>query len=134
MGVFPHLTLASTSSQVIPPVFAPCRDCPSCFASTETVRDPCFLPRLQCLINGFLRDCPRDLAIWRDLPPAETLKQNHVNSLDRKPRLPRSGKNFWKMNFFRVRENSGNFVVGQGNLERTWKVGKKSGNLKINGY
>ena len=23
---------------------------------------------------------------------------------------------------------------GQGNLERTWKIGKKSGNLKINGY
>ena len=23
---------------------------------------------------------------------------------------------------------------GQGNLERTWKVGEKSGNLKINGY
>ena len=26
---------------------------------------------------------------------------------------------------------SGNFVNGQGNLERTWKVRKKSGNLKI---
>ena len=24
--------------------------------------------------------------------------------------------------FFQVRENSGNFVDGQGNLERTWKV------------
>ena len=23
---------------------------------------------------------------------------------------------------------------GQGNLERTWKVGEKLGNLKINGY
>ena len=23
---------------------------------------------------------------------------------------------------------------GQGNLERTWKVGEKSGNLKIKGY
>ena len=23
---------------------------------------------------------------------------------------------------------------GQGNLERTWKIGEKSGNLKINGY
>ena len=23
---------------------------------------------------------------------------------------------------------------GQGNLDRTWKVGEKSGNLKINGY
>ena len=32
-------------------------------------------------------------------------------------------------NFFQVREKSGNFVDGQGNLERTWK-----GNLKINGY
>ena len=28
---------------------------------------------------------------------------------------------------------SGNFVDGQGNLERTLKVRKKSGNLKING-
>ena len=27
---------------------------------------------------------------------------------------------------------SGNFVDGQGNLERTWKVRKKSGNLEIN--
>ena len=25
-------------------------------------------------------------------------------------------------------------VDGQGNLERTWKVREKSGNLKINGY
>ena len=41
-----------------------------------------------------------------------------------------SGKGF----FFQVRENSGNFVVVQGNLERTWKVREKSGNLKINGY
>ena len=38
------------------------------------------------------------------------------------------------MNFFQVREKLGNFVDGQGNLERTWKVREKSGNLKINGY
>ena len=25
-------------------------------------------------------------------------------------------------------------MSGQGNLERTWKVRQKSGNLKINGY
>ena len=36
--------------------------------------------------------------------------------------LPLSGKNIWKMNFFQVGEKSGNFVDGQGNLERTWKV------------
>ena len=36
--------------------------------------------------------------------------------------------------FFQVREKSGNFVDDQGNLERTWKVREKSGNLKINGY
>ena len=36
--------------------------------------------------------------------------------------------------FFKVREKSGKFVDGQGNLERTWKVREKSGNLKINGY
>ena len=29
---------------------------------------------------------------------------------------------------------SRNFVDRQGNLERTWKVREKSGNLKINGY
>ena len=32
-----------------------------------------------------------------------------------------------------VSEKSGNFVDGQGNLERTWKVGEKSGNLNIHG-
>ena len=25
-------------------------------------------------------------------------------------------------------------MVGQGNLERTWKIREKSGNLKLNGY
>ena len=39
-----------------------------------------------------------------------------------------------KKNYFQVREKSGNFVDGQGNLERTLKVREKSGNLKINGY
>ena len=48
--------------------------------------------------------------------------------------LPRSGKNVWKMNFFQAGEKSGNFVDDLGNLERTWKVREKSGNLKINGY
>ena len=38
------------------------------------------------------------------------------------------------MNFFQVREKSGNFVDGQGKFERTWKVREKSGNLKINGF
>ena len=47
--------------------------------------------------------------------------------------LPWSGKNIWKMKFFQVREKSGNFVDGQGNLERTWKVREKSGNLEVNG-
>ena len=36
--------------------------------------------------------------------------------------------------FSRVREKSRNFVDGQGNLERTWKVRENAGNLKINGY
>ena len=36
--------------------------------------------------------------------------------------LPRSGKNIWKMKFFPGQGKSGNFVEGQGNLERTWKV------------
>ena len=46
--------------------------------------------------------------------------------------LPRSGKNIRKMIFFfQVSKKSGNFVDGQGNLDRTWKVREKSGNLKI---
>ena len=44
------------------------------------------------------------------------------------------GKISVKRIFFQVREKSGNFVDGQRNLERTWKVREKSGNLKINGY
>ena len=36
--------------------------------------------------------------------------------------------------FFQVREKSGHFVDGQGNLEGTWKVREKSGNLKIHSY
>ena len=36
--------------------------------------------------------------------------------------------------FFSVREKSGNFVDGQGILERTWKVREKPGNLKINSF
>ena len=43
------------------------------------------------------------------------------------------GKISGKRNFFKVREKSGNFVDGQGNLEKTWKVRDKSGNLKIYG-
>ena len=35
--------------------------------------------------------------------------------------------------FFQVAEKSGNFVASQVNLERTWKVRKNLGNLKING-
>ena len=35
---------------------------------------------------------------------------------------------------FQVREKSGNFVDGQGKLERTWEVRGNSGNLKINSY
>ena len=36
--------------------------------------------------------------------------------------------------FFQVREKSGSFMDGQGNLEKNLKVREKSGNLKINGY
>ena len=39
---------------------------------------------------------------------------------------------YLEMKFFQVREKSGNFVDGQGKLERTWKVREKSGNLKEN--
>ena len=34
----------------------------------------------------------------------------------------------------KIFSRSGNFVDGQGNLERTWKVIEKSGNSKRNGY
>ena len=43
------------------------------------------------------------------------------------------GKISGKPNFLQVRERSGNFVDGQGNLERTWKVREKSGKLKKKG-
>ena len=43
-------------------------------------------------------------------------------------------ENIWKMEFFPGQGKSGNLVDGLGNLERTWKVREKSGNLKINGY
>ena len=33
-----------------------------------------------------------------------------------------------------LREKSGSFVDGQGNLEKTWKVREKSGTSKVNGY
>ena len=44
--------------------------------------------------------------------------------------LPRSGKNICKMKFFAGQGKSGNFVNGQGSLERTWNVRETSGNLK----
>ena len=40
------------------------------------------------------------------------------------------GKISGKGNVFQIREKSGNFVDGQGNLGRAWKVGEKSGSLK----
>ena len=43
--------------------------------------------------------------------------------------LPRSGNKVWKMNFFQVREKSGNFNFSQGNLEKVVKVREKSGNF-----
>ena len=43
-------------------------------------------------------------------------------------------ENLLENDFFQFRENSGNFVVGQGNLERILNVRQKSGNLKIKGY
>ena len=52
--------------------------------------------------------------------------------------LPRSGKNIQKMNFFpgqgKVREFCGWPKKFRKDLEKTWKVREKSGNLKINGY
>ena len=38
------------------------------------------------------------------------------------------------MKFFPGQGKVREFVDGQGNLERTWKVREKSGNLKIYGY
>ena len=38
------------------------------------------------------------------------------------------------MNCFPGQGKVREFVDGQGNLERTWTVREKSGNLKINGY
>ena len=44
------------------------------------------------------------------------------------------GKTSGKRFFFPGQEKLGNYVNGQGNLERTLKVREMSGNLKINGY
>ena len=44
------------------------------------------------------------------------------------------GKNIWKMKFFPGQGKVREFMDDLGNLERTWKVREKSGNLKINGY
>ena len=41
-------------------------------------------------------------------------------------------KNVWKMKLFPGQGKIREFVDGQGNLERPWKVREKSGNLKIN--
>ena len=38
------------------------------------------------------------------------------------------------MKFFPFQGKVREFVDGQGNLERTWKVREKSVNLKMNGY
>ena len=40
----------------------------------------------------------------------------------------------WKMKFFPGQGKVREFFGWPGNLERTWKVREKSGNLKINGY
>ena len=37
------------------------------------------------------------------------------------PGLPRSGKKFWKMKNFQVREKSGNYIFSQGNLKKNEK-------------
>ena len=41
------------------------------------------------------------------------------------------GKSQGKTYFFKVRELSGNFEIGQGNLKNEQKVRKKSGNFEI---
>ena len=59
-------------------------------------------------------------------------KQTHTEKL---AGLPQSGKNIWKMKFFPGQGKVGEFCGWPvKNLERTWKVREKSGNLKINGY
>ena len=64
-----------------------------------------------------------------------TMRDCIYHKISTYPGLPRSGKNVWKMKFYPGQgKKSGNFVDDQGNLERTWKVREKSGNLKINGY
>ena len=47
--------------------------------------------------------------------------------------LPQSGKNIEKTIFFPGQGKVREFCDDQENLERTWKVREKSGNLKING-
>ena len=61
----------------------------------------------------------------------ESRDQSRENNITRRVATVR--ENIWKIIFFQVREKSGNFMDGQGNLEKTWKVREKTGNLKING-
>ena len=49
------------------------------------------------------------------------------------PGLPWSGKKLTETNFFPGQGKIRELVDGHGNLERTWGVREKSGNLKING-
>ena len=49
-------------------------------------------------------------------------------------RVATVGEKYLESEIFSRSGKSRNFMDGQGNLERTWKVREKSGNLKINGY
>ena len=49
----------------------------------------------------------------------------HKNIISHITGLPWSGKNNWKMKIFQVREKSGNFVDGQGNLKKALESQEK---------
>ena len=60
-------------------------------------------------------DCNPLLDTMQELGEGETVRYWQY-------RVAMVRENIWKMNFFQVREKSGNVVDGQGNLERTGKI------------
>ena len=64
---------------------------------------------------------------WTDLAPSESESEKEC-------RVATVRENVWKMKSFSGQGKVREFCGWPGNLERTWKVREKSGNLKIDSY
>ena len=76
------------------------------------------LPEINVTMKSCCIDWPLVLCCCKHLLKVQSSKHWNGNNQGFHSQGKMSGK--WK--FFQVREKSGNFVDGQGNLERTWKV------------